>query len=108
MFSALTVDMANGRAFATLECGLSANGGNSALVADAWAAAKPLWGDLPAVRVVVTDDSGTPTVLTTQTFKQNNRYWWKLPAGSSDVTFEWDKTQVANPAVVLSGYVIGK
>jgi hypothetical protein len=89
MFEPITVDMAHGRAHATLECG-----SNSAVVTDAWAAVKPLWGDLPPVTVVVTDDSGAAKTLTTQTMKQNDRYWWKLPSGTSGVT--WD------------GYVIGK
>lgn len=108
MFTPLTIDMSKGRAYSSYECGLSANGGNSALVADAWVAAKSLWGDIDGVRVVACDDNGNATVLADNAnFQVNHRYWWKLPNGTSDVTFEWDASKAPANAV-FDGYVIGK
>lgn len=108
MFTALKVELDKGRAYATFECGLAANGGNSALVANAWAAAKALWGDVTGVRVVATDDAGNATVLADNvTIPMNHRLWWPMPNGASDVTLEWDPAK-QTAGVTLDGYVIGK
>lgn len=102
MFRPMTVNLARGHAYATLEVGK-----NSSIVKDAWAAVKPLWGNLPPTTVTAVDDSGNGTKLTVQTMLSNNAYRWKLPDGTSDVTIEWDP-KLTDPGTEVDGYVIGK
>lgn len=101
-----TIDPEHGRAYCAFEAGPVADGGNSLVITRLWVGAAALYGAIPGVHIVFTDDTARGLAVaggSTVDLLQNRRASWYAPLGASKVTLEW------NPATatgLLAPYLV--